>query len=126
MIRGLASQAALLPLALMQSIVLASAQVFLKLGLGKMQPFGWNKEFWASALLNWQFAFSGICFGIASLLWMYIIKHFPLSMAYPLVSLSYVFGLIAARMVFHEDVGFSKWLGVMLIMIGCIIVAKPS
>ena len=57
---------------------------------------------------------------------MYIIKHFPLSMAYPLVSLSYVFGLIAARMVFHEDVGFSKWLGVMLIMIGCIIVAKPS
>lgn len=115
----------LLMLSLLQSAILAFGQVFLKLGLLRMEPFGWNLFFWKSALLNWQFALSGLCFGGASLLWMYIIKNFPLSMAYPLVSLSYVFGLLAAMFIFHEQVGFSKWLGVMLIMLGCIIISKP-
>lgn len=112
-------------LAIIQSAVLAFGQVFLKLGLMRMAPFGWNTTFWKSALLNWQFALSGICFGGASLLWMYIIKKYPLSMAYPLVSLSYVFGLLAAMWVFHEDVNLNKWIGVALIMIGCYIISKP-
>lgn len=115
----------LLMLALSQSAILAFGQVFLKLGLLRMEPFGWNLSFWKSALLNWQFALSGLCFGGASLLWMYIIKNFPLSMAYPLVSLSYVFGLLAAMFIFHEQVGLSKWIGVILIMLGCIIISKP-
>ena len=50
-------------LALIQSAILAFGQVFLKIGLMKMEPFGWNAAFWRSALLNWQFALSGICFG---------------------------------------------------------------
>lgn len=115
---------ALLPLALLQSAVLAFGQVFLKLGLAKMLPFGWNVDFMKSALLNWQFALSGLCFGVASLLWMHIIKHYPLSMAYPLVSLSYVFGLIAASIIFHESVGARQWAGVGLIVIGCILISN--
>lgn len=114
----------LLPLALVQSALLAIGQVFLKFGLLKMEPFGWNICFWRSALLNWQFACSGLSFGIASILWMYIIKHYPLSMAYPLVSLSYVFGLISAMLFFQEQVDLSKWAGVFLIIIGCFIIAK--
>lgn len=114
----------ILPLAICQSALLALGQVLLKLGLQKMEPFGWNLVFWRSALLNWQFAVSGICFGIASVLWMYIIKHFPLSVAYPMVSLSYVFGLIAAMFFFHEEVNAYKWIGVCLIMLGCYVIAK--
>ena len=90
-----------------------------------MEPFGWNAVFWKSAFINWQFAASGICFAAASLLWMYIVKHYPLSMAYPMVSLSYVFGLIAAIIFFHEHVDMTKWIGVFLIMTGCVLIAKP-
>ena len=114
----------LLPLALIQSALLALGQVLLKFGLLRMEPFGWNMNFWRSALLNWQFAGSGLSFGAASILWMYIIKHYPLSMAYPLVSLSYVFGLISAMVFFHEQVEISKWIGVFLIILGCCIIAK--
>lgn len=114
----------ILPLALIQSALLAFGQVMLKFGLQRMEPFGWNLEFWRSALINWQFACSGLSFGAASILWMYIIKHYPLSSAYPLVSLSYVFGLIAAIVFFHEQVDLSKWAGVILIIIGCYIIAK--
>lgn len=77
-----------------------------------------------SALLNWQFALSGLCFGAASLLWMYIIKHYPLSSSYPLVSLSYVFGLVAAMYFFHEEVSLYKWAGVTLIILGCFVISK--
>ena len=114
----------ILPLALTQSALLALGQVLLKFGLSKMEPFGWHLKFWRSALLNWEFACSGLSFGAASILWMYIIKHYPLSMAYPLVSLSYVFGLISAIGFFHEQVDFSQWAGVFVIVLGCYIIAK--
>ena len=114
----------LIPLALVQSLLLALGQVFLKFALVRMEPFGWNLPFWRSVFLNWQFALSGICFGVGSVLWMYIVKHFPLSLSYPMVSLSYVFGMVAAIVFFHEHVDLIKWVGVLLIMTGCVLIAK--
>lgn len=111
-------------LAVMQSALLAAGQVFLKFGLARMLPFGWNRQFWASALLNWQFAMSGLTFGASSLLWMHIIKRYPLSVAYPMISLSYVFGMVSAIVFFHEQVSLQKWLGILLIITGCCLIAK--
>lgn len=114
----------LLFMAFCQSATLAMGQVMLKFGLQRMEPFGWNLSFWKSVFWNWQFALCGVCMAVQTLLWMYIIKHFPLSMAYPLGSLSYVFTMLAAIVFFHEDVGMMKWLGVMLIMTGCYLLTK--
>lgn len=114
----------LLLLAILQSALLAIGQVLLKFGLARMAPFGWNSTFWSSVFLNWQFAACGVSFGAASLLWMYIVKKYPLSMAYPMVSLSYVFGLLAAIIFFHEHVDLTKWIGVALIVGGCCLIAK--
>ena len=55
---------------------------------------------------------------------MYILKHFPLNMAYPMASLSYVFAMVFAFIFLHESVAWNRWLGVALIMLGCVIVAK--
>ena len=114
----------LLPLAIVQSLLLVAGQVLLKFALARMLPFAWSAAFWKSVFVNWQFAACGICYGAGSLLWFYIIKHFPFSMAYPLVSLSYVFGMIAAILIFHEEVSLTRWLGVLLIMAGCYFIAK--
>ena len=113
----------ILPLALVQSILLAGGQVFLKVALARMDAFSWTWRFWSRLLVNWPFALCGLCFLGASLLWMYLIKTFPLSIAYPMVSLSYVFGMIAAIVFFHESVSPVQWLGVLLIMVGCSLVA---
>lgn len=111
-------------LAVVQSAFLASAQVFLKFALAKMHPFGWTKDFWGSLLINWQFACSGGFFTAGSFLWMYIVKHYPLSVAYPMISLSYVFGMLSAMFFFHEEVSLTKWIGVGFIMLGCCLIAK--
>ena len=39
-------------LALIQSAILAFGQVFLKIGLMKMEPFGWNAAFWRSTKMS--------------------------------------------------------------------------
>ncbi len=115
----------LIPLAVIQSLLLASGQVLLKFGLGRMLPFEmWNFQFWKSVFVNWQFAACGLCYGAGSILWFYIVKNFPFSMAYPMVSLSYVFGMIAAIIFFHEPVDVYKWIGVLLIMAGCYFIAR--
>lgn len=118
------SNVALFPLAILQSLLLAGGQVLLKFALNRMLPFAWTAAFWKSVFVNWQFAACGVCYGAGTLLWFYIIKHFPFSMAYPMVSLSYVFGMIAAVLIFHEPVSLTKWLGVLLIMAGCYFIAK--
>lgn len=113
----------LLSLALLQSTLLALAQVALKFALLRMAQFGFNRAFMRSVLLNWQFAASGLCFAGASLLWVYMLKHYPLSQAYPMVSLSYVLGMVAAIVFFHETVDVVKWVGVLFIMLGCALIA---
>lgn len=111
-------------LAVVQSALLAGGQVLLKFALQKMRPFGWNADFWTSLLQNWQFACCGLFFCASSVLWMYIVKHWPLSVAYPMISISYVFGLLAAVVFFDESVSATKWMGVALIMMGCCLIAK--
>lgn len=107
-----------------QSLLLAGGQVFLKFALGNMTPFGMTWAFWKSLFVNWQFAACGAFFGLSSVLWMYIVKTFPLSVAYPMISLSYVFGMLAAIIFFHEEVSQTKWAGVVLIICGCCLIAK--
>lgn len=114
----------LLMLSLLQSALLAMGQVLLKVSMVRMEPFAFSVRFFRSLLLNWPFALCGICFGGAALLWMYIVRHFPLSQAYPLVSMSYVFGMIAAVVFFHETVETTRWVGVLFIMIGCALIIR--
>ncbi|MGN1220338.1 MAG: EamA family transporter [Candidatus Cryptobacteroides sp.] len=111
-------------LALVQSSLLAGGQVLLKFALARMLPFSMTLAFWKSVFVNWQFAACGLCYGAGSLLWFHIVKNYPFSMAYPLVSLSYVLGMVAAIVFFHEDVNLVKWIGVGMIMFGCFLIAR--
>ena len=72
----------IIPFAVMQSLLLCSGQVFLKFALAKMPPFAWSKDFFAALALNWQLAACGLLFGSASLVWMYILRHFPFRRPY--------------------------------------------
>lgn len=114
----------IIPYALIQCLLLTGGQVFLKFAMMRLPAFSWSREFWMSLLTNWQFAVCGVLFGLASLLWMYIVRQFPFSTAYPMVSLSYVFGMLAAMFFFHEEVSMVKWFGVAFIVLGCMLIGK--
>ena len=114
----------LLLLVAIQSIFLSGAQVLLKLASAKILPFSWSWPFFKSVIWNGWLALSGVAGILAFALWTYILKHYPFGVAYPLSCLGYVFGLIAAMLVFHETVNWNQWLGIVLIMAGCFFIAK--
>lgn len=61
----------------------------------------------------------GICFyAIATTSWLVILSKIPLSLAYPLVSISYFIIVLVGRFYFHEAVSIYTWMGVVLICSG--------
>lgn len=114
----------LLSLALIQSILLSGGQVLMKIGLTKAGDFSITFAYFYRLFINLPFFCCGLCYAAASVLWMYIIKHFPFSMAYPMVSLSYVMGMFAAIIFFKEQIPMHRWIGVFLILSGCVLIAK--
>lgn len=114
----------LIPLAVLQSIFLCGGQVLLKLAMLKSGAFSWTWSFFKAQLTNWWFPACGISFGAATVLWLYLLKHFPFSIVYPLSCMSYALGIVAAVFVFREEVNWVQWLGVLFIMAGCALIVK--
>lgn len=61
-------------------------------------------------------------FGISAVFWLIVLSHVPLSVAYPVVGLSYVIIVAFSRLVLHEHVPTLRWLGVVVVAMGIAIV----
>ena len=114
----------LLALIFTQSVLLVAAQSLLKVSVQKFGSFRWAWSYFATVLTTWQFALSGICALACMLTWMHVLKHYEFSLAYPLLSVSYIIGLVVACFFFHEAVPLTRWIGVVIIMVGVYLVVK--
>ena len=111
-------------LTLSQCFLLAGGQVCFKLAVEKIHKFQWTCSYFIDILTNWWLLASGICLISATVLWGYILKHFAFSIAYPVTAFAYVFGMLAAVFVFHEPIPATRWIGVALIILGVVFIAK--
>jgi undecaprenyl phosphate-alpha-L-ara4N flippase subunit ArnE len=111
-------------LSTIQSLLFCGGQVYLKLAMERMSKFSMKWAFFSELLTNWHLILSGICMLLGTALWMYILKYFDFSIAYPITSISYIFGMLAAMFVFHEAIPLIRWLGVLLIMVGVVFIVK--
>lgn len=114
----------LLILTLIQTLLYAGGQVMLKLAMNDLPKFSWTRRYLKELFSDWWLLGCGACFSIATILWLYILKNAPLSQAYPLSSMSYIFAIIAAIFIFSEQVPAIRWVGVVLIVIGCALILK--
>ena len=94
----------------------------MKIALNAAGKASFTWAFFVSQLANWWWLACGAAFTAAALLWMYILRHWSFSLAYPLSSLAYIFGMIAAMLVFHEHIAWTQWVGILFIMAGCYLV----
>ena len=114
----------LIILIIVQSVLLVAAQSFLKIAAGLFGKFSWTWGYFKTVFTTWQFAASGLFALTAMLVWIYVLKKYEFSLAYPLLSISYIIGLLAAQFIFHEAIPLTRWIGVVIIMIGVYFVAK--
>ena len=57
-------------------------------------------------------------FGISALFWLVVLSHVPLSLAYPVVGISYIFVVGFSKLILHEHVPTLRWLGAVVVAIG--------
>lgn len=113
-----------LGLTAIQCFLLAVGQVLLKIALEKVGDFRLTAAYFGRMAINGWFIAHIITFISASLLWWYILKKHPLSAAYPLGAMSYVFALVISILILHEHVTALRWVGALLIVAGCVLIAK--
>jgi drug/metabolite transporter (DMT)-like permease len=61
-------------------------------------------------------------FGISALFWLVVLSRVKLSVAYPIVGISYILIVLLARFRLHEHVPPLRWVGVTVIAIGIAII----
>ncbi|MGH2734426.1 MAG: EamA family transporter [Actinomycetota bacterium] len=61
-------------------------------------------------------------FGISAMFWLVVLSRVDLSVAYPMVGLSYVVVVLFARFFLGEDVTPLRWVGVVVIGVGIAII----
>ena len=114
----------LIGLIIAQSALLVASQTFLKISVELFGKFSWTAAYFKTVFTTWQFPVSGVCALGAFFVWMYVLKHFEFSLAYPLLSVSYVIGLLSAYFFLHEAIPVTRWVGVCIIMVGVYFVVK--
>lgn len=69
----------------------------------------------------------GIVFLILSFVtWLYVLKHLPLSVAFPVSQVVHIMVPVGSWLVLGERIGYLRWSGIALVLIGLAIVAKPA
>ena len=59
--------------------------------------------------------------GLALLVWLVVLQRLPVGIAYPMLSLNFVWVTLAAKAFWREHVAAHHWLGVGFIIIGIVI-----
>ena len=111
-------------LIILQSVLLVGSQTLLKIAVGIFGKFSFTWAFIAKALTTWQFFMSGVCALSAFIIWIYTLRHYDFSLAYPLLGISYIIGLFSAWLVLGEAVPLTRWIGVIIIVVGVYFTVK--
>jgi multidrug transporter EmrE-like cation transporter len=107
--------------------MLTAGQVIWKAGLQKMGGFHPGSSTLLSSLQSLcssPYIIAGLVIYIAAtVLWLNILSNTPLSLAYPLMSISYVLGIMAGCLLFKEYAPITRWFGVVVICAGVYLVS---
>ena len=111
---------------LLVSVVFAVAgQLTLKSAMDSIGRIGKASQLSETALraLKEPLLWMGLAlFGISALFWLVVLSRVRLSVAYPIVGISYILIVLLARFRLHEHVPTLRWIGVSVIALGIAII----
>jgi multidrug transporter EmrE-like cation transporter len=123
---------ALVLFVLLSVLLSASSQILLKLGMIRpsmqlaLESNGGPLQI-AHAIITSPLVLSGMgFFGLSAVVWLFVLAKIPLSTAYPFVALGIAITVIAGRVIFGEAISLTKFVGVALVILGVLTVAKGS
>jgi len=64
--------------------------------------------------------------GLGMLVWLVVLQHVDVSIAYPMLSLNFIFITLAARLIWKEHISVHHWLGLVLIIAGILLLGVSA
>jgi len=81
----------------------------------------------ATGLAQHPFILGGLaCYAISVVVWIVALSRVDVSIAYPMLSIGYVVNALLAWWLFGEDVNAQRWLGIGVIIVGVVLVARSG
>jgi undecaprenyl phosphate-alpha-L-ara4N flippase subunit ArnF len=109
---------------LIASILLGTmGQVLMKWGLETLKS-GDAAAAGVKLITAWPVAAGLVSYGLSSVFWLLALRRFPLSTAYPMVSLSYILVMVLSLYLFQETITLQKWAGAAVISLGVLLIAR--
>lgn len=114
-------------LVVVTTFLLVVTQILLKIWLQKysIQVFP-VRNLSLNSIINFEIGGALISFIIGGLIWLDLLKKVEFNILYPLISISYIFGLLAAKIIFNENVPTIRWIGVGVIILGIYLISKSN
>ena len=111
-------------LAIIAIILTVVGQILVKVGVNTIVSFVISLPMLVRAFTDWRIIIGFSLAFAGSIFWLGVIAKLPFSIAYPMLSLNYVFSLIAARYVFHEQIPPWRIAGTIVICFGVIMAVR--
>ncbi len=106
----------------------ACAQLLIKAGAETAGHFAFTAgNIWRAGLhfaLQWQILLGLGCYAVSVVVWILALTRVQVSVAYPMLSLGYVVTAFAAWWLFGEAMTLQKLMGIAVIIVGVVIVAR--
>jgi undecaprenyl phosphate-alpha-L-ara4N flippase subunit ArnE len=109
-----------------QSALLVTSQVLLRTGLTRLSLLA-DVTFGAKLALiatNLWLISSVLFIGLSGVVWITVLKEYEFSVAYPLISISYILALVASKLFFAESITGNKLAGVAFIVVAVILITR--
>ena len=106
----------------------AGAQLLLKAGVAPLGALSvsWDTV-WPTALrvlAQWPILAGLACYVLSVGVWIVGLSRVEVSVAYPMLSMGYVVSAIAAWWLFGEALGPTRWVGMLLILSGVLLISR--
>jgi drug/metabolite transporter (DMT)-like permease len=102
------------------------SEVLLKIGAEQTPPRGAVLDWLGLSGLGSVWVWGGIVALLLSFLsWLYVLKHLPLSVAFPLTNVVHVTIPISSWIFLGEAISSRRWIGITIVIAGLAIVARP-
>lgn len=114
------------------SVCLATiGQFLLKAGMDKVGPISADRirkpvELALTVARTPQVVVGLGVFVVSAVFWLVVLSRLPLSTAYPFAGLTYLLTALIARFGLHENVPGMRWVGILLIVGGILVVGRSS
>lgn len=108
-------------LALLCSLMLAAGQVFWKLAL-RGQELALEANIILSLAIKPMFLAGVALYGLATVLWIFLLSKYELSYIYPMIAFAYVFGVIFSVLILKENVSPLRISGILLVVAGVAVI----